>query len=132
MKSPEQLEPNVDSAFGRLHVQLRKYERALQVRMSELEAAERHIARLEGKLLKLKEYRNELRLLKEQKQALLRSPERKIGQVLLAPYRLPERLIKVIRNKLSRQSAREDTSALSEYHRWLQRHRANGRDLDRM
>src|ERR671930_465009 len=132
MKSPEQLEPNVDSAFGRLHVQLRKYERALQVRMSELEAAERHIAQLEGKLLKLKQYRNELRLLKEQKQALLKSPERKIGRMLLAPYRLPERLIKVIRKKLFRVRPGDDTSASSEYHKWFQRHRPTTLDLDRM
>jgi len=132
MKSTEELTPEVESAFARLHVQLHKCERALQMRMSELEAAERHIAQLEGKLLKLKQYRSELKLLKEQRQALLKSPERKIGQVLLAPYRLLERPTKMICKKLFRQSAREDTSASSEYHRWLQRHRANTRDLDRM
>lgn len=132
MKSPEQLVPEVESAFARLHVQLRKCERALQVRMSELEAAERHVAELEGKLLKLKQYRNELKLLKEQKQALQRSPERKIGQILLAPYRLPERLIKVIRKKLFPPSPGGDSSASSEYHKWLQRHRATVSDLDRM
>src|SRR5436190_2388979 len=132
MKSTEELVPEVESAFARLHVQLRKSERALQVRMSELEAAERHIAQLEGKLLKVKQYRSELKLLKEQKRALLKSPERKIGQVLLAPYRLPERLVKIIWKKLFWQSAREDTSASSEYHKWLQRHRENARDLDLM
>jgi O-antigen biosynthesis protein len=132
MKSPEQLVPEVESDFARLHVQLRKCERALQVRMSELEAAERHIAQLEGRLLKLKQYRNELKLLKEQKQALLKSPERKIGQILLAPYRLPERLIKVIWRKVFRQSAGEGTAARGEYHKWLQRHWAAARDLGRM
>jgi GT2 family glycosyltransferase len=132
MKSPEQLVPEVESAFAHLQVQLRKCERALQVRMSELEGAERHIAELEGKLLKLKQYRSELKLLKEQKRTLQKSPERRIGQVLFAPYRLPERLIKVIWKKLLRPSAREDTSASSEYHKWLRRHRANARDLDRM
>ena len=132
MKSPEQLVPEVESAFARLHEQLRKNERALQLRVSELEAAERHIAQLEGKLLKLKEYRNELRLLKEQKQTLLKSPERKIGRVLLAPYRLPERLIKVIRKKLFPARPGENASASSEYHKWLHHHRPGARDLDRM
>ena len=132
MKSTEESVPTVESAFARLHVQLRKSERALEVRMSELKAAESHIAQLEGKLLKVKQYRGELKLLKEQKRALLKSPERKIGQVLLAPYRLPERLVKIIWKKLFRQSAREDTSASSEYHKWIERHRANVHDLDRM
>ena len=132
MKSTEELVPEVESALARLHLQLRKSERALEVRMSELEAAERHIALLEGKLLKVKQYRSELKLLKEQKRVLLKSPERKIGQVLLAPYRLPERLVKIIWKKLFRQSAREDTSASSEYHKWIERHRANVHDLDRM
>jgi len=132
MKSTEEPVPEVESAFASLHVHLHKSERALEVRMSELEAAERHIAQLEGKLLKLKQYRSELKLLKEQKRALLRSPERKIGQVLLAPYRLPERLVKIIWKKLFRQSVRENTSGSSEYHKWLLHHRANARDLDRM
>jgi GT2 family glycosyltransferase len=132
MKSTEELVHEVESAFARLHVQLRKSERALEVRMSELEAAGRHIAQLEGKLLKVKQYRSELKLLKEQKRALLKSPERKIGQVLLAPYRFPERLVKIVWKKLFRQSAREDTPASSEYHRWLLHHRASARDLDRM
>jgi O-antigen biosynthesis protein len=132
MKSTDELVPKVESASARLHVQLRKSERALEMRMSELQAAEHHIARLEGKLLKLKEYRSELKLLKEQKRTLQKSPERKIGQVLLAPYRLPEWLVKVIWKKLFRQSAREDASGFSEYHKWLLHHRANAGDLDRM
>src|SRR5215469_10049566 len=48
MKSTEEPVPEVESAFSRLHVQLRKSERALEVRTSELQAAERHIAQLEG------------------------------------------------------------------------------------
>jgi len=79
MKSPEQPVPEVESAFAHLHVQLRKCEQALQVGMSELEGAERHIAELEGKLLKLKQYRSELKLLKEQKRTLQKSAERRIG-----------------------------------------------------
>src|SRR5919201_5841903 len=108
MKSPEQLVPEVESAFARLYAQLRRSERTLRVRMSELEAAERHIAQLEGKLLKLKQYRSELKSLKEQKRALLKSPERKLGQVLLAPYRLAELLFKITWKNLFHQSERED------------------------
>ena len=132
MKNVEELVPEVESAFARLHAQLRNRERTLRMRVSELKAAERHIAELEGKLLKLKQYRSELKLVKEQKKALQKSPERRIGQVLLAPYRLPERLIKVIWKKLFRRSAGESATAPSEYHKWLEHHRATPRDLDRM
>jgi glycosyltransferase involved in cell wall biosynthesis len=132
MKNVEELVPEVESAFARLHAQLRNRERTLRMRVSELKAAERHIEQLEGKLLKLKQYRSELKLVKEQKKALQKSPERRIGQVLLAPYRLPERLIKVIWKKLFRRSAGESATAPSEYHKWLEHHRATPRDLDRM
>jgi O-antigen biosynthesis protein len=131
MKSPEQLLLEAESAFAGQYVQLRKCERALRVRMSELEAAERHIGQLEGKLLKLKHYHRELELLKEQEQALLKSPERKIGHALLAPYRLSERLIKNVWKKPFRRSG-DDTSTSSEYHKWLHCHRATACDLDRM
>ncbi len=133
MESAEQLVLAVESAFTRLNVQVRNFERASRARMSELEAADRHIAKLEEKLLKLKQYRSELKLLKEQKQALRKSPERKIGQVLLAPYRLPERLIKSIWKKLyPRSTDGRAAVAASEYQQWLQRHRATAGDLDRM
>jgi hypothetical protein len=64
--------------------------RTLRTRVSELEAADRHITKLEEKLLKLKEAKRELKQLKQEKHALRKSPERKIGQILLAPYRLPQ------------------------------------------
>lgn len=131
MKRAEEFVPP-ESAFADVHARLRNSERTLQMRMSELEAAERHIAELEGKLLKLKQYRGELKLLKEQKKALQKSPERRIGQVLLAPYRLPERLIKVIWKRLLRPSAGEGAATRSEYHKWLQRHRPTACDLDQM
>jgi glycosyltransferase involved in cell wall biosynthesis len=132
MKSSEQLVPEVESAFARLRAELRKSERTLQMRMSELEAAERHIAELEGKLLKLKQYRGELKLLKEQKRTLQKSPERRIGQVLLAPYRVPERLLKEIWKKLLPSRASEAAAAASEYHNWLERHRATTGELKKM
>ncbi len=132
MKRAEEFVPTVESAFARLHAQLRNRERTLRMRVSELKAAERHIEQLEGKLLRLKQYRGELKLVKEQKKALQKSPERRIGQVLLAPYRLSERLIKVIWKKLFRRGAGESAIAPSEYHKWLEHHRATPRDLDRM
>jgi len=74
----------------------------LQIRIVELEGAHLRIAELEEKLIKLKEYRRELKSLKEQKHALRKSPERRVGQVLLAPYRLPEKLAKSVWKKLRR------------------------------
>ncbi|PYK12064.1 MAG: hypothetical protein DME65_05185 [Verrucomicrobia bacterium] len=132
MKSSDQLVPDGESAFARLRAELRKCERTLQMRMSELEAAERHIAELEGKLLKLKQYRGELKLLKEQKRTLQKSPERRIGQVLLAPYRVPETLLKEIWKKLLPSRASEAAAAASEYHNWLERHRATTGELKKM
>ena len=102
MKTAEELVPPVESAFVRLHGEVQNHQRTLYARTSELEAAERHIAELDGRLLKLKQYHNELKLLKEQTEALLHSPERKIGKLLLTPYRLLEGLTKLVRQKLLR------------------------------
>jgi O-antigen biosynthesis protein len=122
-----------ETAFAKLNTRLSGLQRMLRTRISELEAADRHIATLEGKLLKLKQYRSELKLLKEQRQALRTSPERRIGQVLLAPYRIPEKLVKRAWKKLHPRSAgRRRPVAPTEYQEWLQRHRASTDDLDRM
>ncbi len=119
--------------LARLDTQLTASQRMLQIRESEVEGAHRHIAALEEKLLKLKEYRRELKSLKEEKQILRKSPERRIGQVLLAPYRLPEKLVKIIRKKLHPLAAKPRRSAApTEYQEWLQQHRASASDLERM
>src|SRR2546425_955454 len=86
----------VEMAFARLNSELGALRRTLEIRGSELEGAHHHIASLEEKLLKLKEYRRELKLLKEQKRKLHKSIERRVGQVLLAPYRLVEKLAKSV------------------------------------
>ena len=127
------LTPAGEAAFARLNRALSDLKRSLQIRSSELEGAHRHIAALEEKLLKLKEYRRELKLLKEQKRTLRKSPERRVGQILLAPYRLPEKLAKKVWKKL-RQPARERRRSVapSQYQEWLERHRATTRDLARM
>src|SRR6266581_600635 len=94
--------PAIEMAFARLNSKLGALRRTLEIHGSELEGAQRHIASLEEKLLKLKEYRRELRLLKEQKQKLRKSPERRLGQILLAPYRLPQKLAQTVWKKLDR------------------------------
>jgi GT2 family glycosyltransferase len=129
----ETLIPRMETAFARISARLSGLERALRDRVSELEAAHRHIAALEEKLLKLKQYQRELKLLKEQKQTLRRSPERRIGQVMLAPYRIPEKLFKTAWKKLLvRRGGSMRPVAETQYQEWLQRHRANAGDLDRM
>ncbi|HXQ02337.1 MAG TPA: glycosyltransferase, partial [Candidatus Udaeobacter sp.] len=127
------LAPAVEAALARLNRALSDLKGSLHIRCSELEGAHRHIAALEEKLLKLKEYRRELKLLKEQKRTLRKSPERRVGQLLLAPYRLPEKLAKTVWKKL-RRPAREcrRSVAPSEYQEWFERHRATARDLERM
>jgi GT2 family glycosyltransferase len=130
----ETLIPAAETAFARLHTRLSGLQRILRTRISELEAADQHIAALEEKLLKLKKYRRELKLLKEQKQTLRKSPERKIGQVLLAPYRVPEKLVKAAWKKLhpGRAERQRPLAARSEYQEWLQQHRASAGDLGQM
>jgi glycosyltransferase involved in cell wall biosynthesis len=127
------LTPAVETAFARLNKALSDLKRSLRIRGSELEWAHRHIAALEEKLLKLKAYRRELKLLKEQKQTLRKSPERRVGQVLLAPYRLPEKLVKTVWKKLHRATGeRRRSIPSSEYQKWFERHRATAHDLERM
>ena len=113
----------VEGAFSRLNRHVRGLERRLRTRMSELEAADRHIATLEQKLLKLKEAKRELKQLKQEKQALRKSPERKIGQVLLAPYRLPQKLVREVRKKFPKTGPSSDSGPASEYQKWLEAHR---------
>ncbi|OLD89257.1 MAG: hypothetical protein AUG81_04945 [Verrucomicrobia bacterium 13_1_20CM_4_54_11] len=131
--APGALTPAVEVTFARLNKALSDLKGSLQIRCSELEGAHRHIAALEEKLLKLKEYRRELKLLKEQKRTMRKSPERRVGQVLLAPYRLPEKLAKTVWKKL-RRPARESRRSVapSEYQEWFERHRATARDLEQM
>src|SRR5206468_12852772 len=121
----------VETSFARLNRHLDDLQRALRARTSELEAAHYHIATVEEKLLKLKQYRRELKILKEQRQALRKSLERRVGQVLLAPYRLPEKLVKTVWKKLYPRAAKHRHD-LTEYQRWFERHRANTNDLDQM
>ncbi len=119
----------MEGAFSRLNRHVRGLERRLRTRMSELEAADRHIAALEQKLLKAKEAKRELKQLKQEKQALRKSPERKIGQVLLAPYRLPQKLVREVRKRFPKAGSRGDSGPASEYQQWLETHRVKNEDI---
>ena len=130
MESAERLVPAVETAFARLHAQMRNLERTLRARVSELNAANRHIGKLEEKILEFRETKREVKKLKKEKQALRKSPERKVGQVLLAPYRLPQKLIRALRGR-GRQ-ARDSTARSAdtvEYQDWFEQHRATPEQL---
>lgn len=116
--------PEVESGFSLVNAQLRGLHRTLRTRMAELEAADRHIARLEEKVLKLKQAKRDLKQLKAEKQALRKSPERKVGQVLLAPYRLPQKLIREVRKQFGRPAAPQNpVLSPNDYQKWLQQRR---------
>jgi GT2 family glycosyltransferase len=72
-------------------------------------------------------------LLKEQKQALRKSPERRIGQILLAPYRLPEKLLRQILKRI-RGGVKSTRTAVpvSAYQKWLQEHCASPEQIQMM
>jgi O-antigen biosynthesis protein len=132
-RSLDSLLPEIESGFARLNAQLRAAQRALRTRMAELQTADQHIARLEEKVLKLKEAKRDLKQLKAEKQALRKSPERKIGQVILAPYRLPQRLYRTMRRRFADSAAaKRRASSPNQYEKWLQRHSASSVDLARM
>ncbi len=115
--------PAAERGFARLNTQMLGLQRTLRTRLSELEAADRHIAQLEEKVLKLKKARRDLKQLKEEKQALRKSPERKIGQVLLAPYRLPQKLLREVQKRWPELRRGARPAAPNEYQKWFERHR---------
>jgi glycosyltransferase involved in cell wall biosynthesis len=118
---------------SKMNKELEALERKLEIRNRELAEAHSHIAALEEKLLKLKQYRRELKSLKEERRTLRKSPERRIGQVLLAPYRLLERPAKTVWRKLHQPKPTTGNSvAQSEYQQWFQHHRASPQQLQRM
>jgi GT2 family glycosyltransferase len=109
--------------------QLNAVQRKLELRDAELKEAHRHIAVLEEKLLKLKEYRRELKSLKEERRCLRKSAERRVGQVLLAPYRLPTRLAQKVWRKFRGEQRKRPAT---EYQKWFEQHRSSAQDLQRM
>jgi GT2 family glycosyltransferase len=128
LDSGQTLVPAVESAVARMQRQVAGLERSLRTRMAELEAADQHISKLEEKLLKWKEARKQIKQLKAEKQALRKSPERKVGQVVLAPYLLPQRLVRGIRKRLP--GAKKSAGPANEYETWFEQHRVKSSDLD--
>jgi glycosyltransferase involved in cell wall biosynthesis len=128
-KSAGELARAAETAFARLNRQLAALHHALELRGSELDDAHQHIAVLEGKLLKLKQYQRELKALKEEKRRLRKSAERRVGQVLLAPYLLPTRLAKSVWKTIRREPR---NAATTEYQKWFEQHGAKPDDLERM
>jgi glycosyltransferase involved in cell wall biosynthesis len=114
----------LESTVDRLHGEVRELQRTLHARSAELAGADAHIARLEEKILKLKEAQRELKRLKKEQHALRKSPERKIGQILLAPFRFLQR-----RLLPRRASAKGETT---DYQLWLDRHRPTTDELEEM
>jgi GT2 family glycosyltransferase len=125
--------PSPDSSGSRsvaeLNARLRVLQRTSDMRGAELEDAHRHIAELEEKLSKLKQYRHELKSLREERRRLRKSPERRVGQLLLAPYRLPTRLVKKVWRKFH---PKRQKDLPTEYQKWFEQHRASAEDLQRM
>ncbi|MFZ3377405.1 MAG: glycosyltransferase [Chthoniobacterales bacterium] len=121
-----------EAIVARLQSQVDHLQRALRARTTELDQADRHIARLEESLLKLKQAKRELRELKQERRALRSSPERRIGQVLLAPYRLPQTLFREIRKRFGLPRWPSPQPAKTEYQAWLDRHRVSPAQARRM
>ena len=120
--------PITDLAFSAEHAiagaqeKVRKLESKLKLRMTELEAAESHIQQLDDNILKLKETKRQLREMKQKRQELRKSPERRIGQVLLAPYLLPRKLLRRIGKDRRAEKLQPASESAQQYQRWLARH----------
>ena len=116
-----------------MNKELDALERKLEIRNRELMEAHGHIAALEEKLLKLKQYRRELKLLKEERRRLRKSAERRVGQILLAPYRLLERPAKKVWGKIQQlKPTSRKPAAPTEYQGWFEKRRASPEHLARM
>jgi O-antigen biosynthesis protein len=92
----------------------------VSVKGEELRAAEAHIARLEEELLRLKDVKRDLQLLREEHQRLRRSAEGRVAKILSAPFRL------------FRRRQRTDASEQDEYGRWFARHRVSEDEAAKM
>jgi len=113
--------------------ELQALERKLEIRNRELTEAHGHIAALEEKLLKLKRYRRELKFLKEERRRLRKCAERRVGQILLAPYRLLEKPAKKLWRKVQQlKPTRGKPAAPTEYQQWFEEHRASAEALASM
>jgi O-antigen biosynthesis protein len=90
------------------------------VSSEELRAAEAHIARLEEELLRLKDVKRDLQVLREEHRRLRRSAEGRTAKILSAPFRL-------FRRRQSPQAIDPD-----EYGRWFARRRVSAEEAAKL
>src|SRR5438270_5931823 len=86
----------------------------------DLRAAEAHIARLEEELLRLKDVKRDLQLLREEHRRLRRSAEGRVAKMLSAPFRL------------FRRRQRTEATEQDEYDRWFARHRVSAEEAAKL
>ena len=92
----------------------------MPVKGEELRAAEAHIARLEEELLRLKDVKHDLQVLREEHRRLRRSAEGRVAKILSAPFRL------------FRRRQRTDATEQDEYGRWFARHRVSAEETAKL
>src|SRR5437660_6252664 len=92
----------------------------MPVKGEELRAAEAHIARLEEELLRLKDVKRDLQVLREEHRRLRRSTEGRVAKILSAPFRL-------FRRRQLTQAGEQD-----EYGRWFARHRVSAEEAAKL
>jgi GT2 family glycosyltransferase len=92
----------------------------VSVKGEELRAAEAHIARLEEELLRLKDVKRDLQLLREDHRRLRRSAEGRVAKILSAPFRL------------FRRRQRTEATEQDEYGRWFARHRVSAEEAAKL
>jgi glycosyltransferase involved in cell wall biosynthesis len=92
----------------------------MPVKGEELRAAEAHIARLEEELLRLKDVKHDLQVLREEHRRLRRTAEGRVAKILSAPFRL------------FRRRQRTDATEQDEYGRWFARHRLSAEDAAKL
>jgi GT2 family glycosyltransferase len=90
------------------------------VKGEELRAAEAHIARLEEELLRLKDVKRDLQLLREDHRRLRRSAEGRVAKILSVPFRL------------FRRRQRIEATEQDDYGRWFARHRVSGKEAAKL
>jgi O-antigen biosynthesis protein len=90
------------------------------VNSEELRAAEAHIERLEEELLRLKDVKRDLQLLREEHRRLRRSAEGRVAKILSAPFRF-------FRQQQSTEATEQD-----EYGRWFARHGVSAEEAPKL
>jgi GT2 family glycosyltransferase len=90
------------------------------VKDEELRAAQAHIARLEEELLRLKDVKRDLQVLREEHRRLRRSAEGRLAKILSAPFRL-------LRRRQLTEAVEQD-----EYGRWFARHHVSAEEAAKL